>query len=414
MSVKIEAADTNKALCDLHRRYSSSRSSAYLVGDLPSIRAKLCDAGVHKGFELHAVFHNKRFGIEWSNAHSDLYITQGTLEIKVDGEATCILNIKEQRFPPFRCGTVWSEETNKESYASVEVRVCFEVAVHAPGSAASMAALIDCAARAFGTFRSQSLHAELPVSTVATLQQTQNDVRFVFPSPSKDLWASSSRLRTASSYFETLLSSSFEEGQMKLDADPMQAELVRQRDFDDSDDETDEIAEGSAVIAAATPTSAAAPHSTVRVSQTARATYAALLLWLATRIIDFAPLRSSGGSSRKEHIKEALQMRPTRPAPVSPKSVYRLAHLLDLEPLKSLALAKLTAELNVANAASELFSDVASSYPAIRDAALNFVVAKRAAVLASHGWRLAETRAGSGSLPPASVHTALLLARRLA
>ncbi|POY73522.1 hypothetical protein BMF94_3459 [Rhodotorula taiwanensis] len=362
MSVKIEAADTNKAL------------SAYLVGDLPSIRAKLCDAGVHKGFELHAVFHNKRFGIEWSNAHSDLYITQGTLEIKVD---------------------VWSEETNKESYASVEVRVCFEVAVHAPGSAASMAALIDCAA-------------------LATLQQTQNDVRFVFPSPSKDLWASSSRLRTASSYFETLLSSSFEEGQMKLDADPMQAELVRQRDFDDSDDETDEIAEGSAVIAAATPTSAAAPHSTVRVSQTARATYAALLLWLATRTIDFAPLRSSGGSSRKEHIKEALQMRPTRPAPVSPKSVYRLAHLLDLEPLKSLALAKLTAELNVANAASELFSDVASSYPAIRDAALNFVVAKRAAVLASHGWRLAETRAGSGSLPPASVHTALLLARRLA
>ena len=102
------------------------------------------------------------------------------------------------------------------------------------------------------------------------------------------------------------------------------------------------------------------------------------------------------------------------PLAASPKSLYRLADLLSLPALKVLALSSFTAQLSPANAAHELYTDAAACYPALRDAALEFVVERWGEVEGAGATREVERRAERGELPVGSTTTAMLLARRLA
>lgn len=63
------------------------------------------------------------------------------------------------------------------------------------------------------------------------------------------------------------------------------------------------------------------------------------------------------------------------PPPVSPKSVFRLAHLLDLPALQALALAAFRARLTVGNVAAQLFSSTADLHDDVRAAAAEFAAA---------------------------------------
>lgn len=51
----------------------------------------------------------------------------------------------------------------------------------------------------------------------------------------------------------------------------------------------------------------------------------AILYWLYSGVITFAPLKSNGAEKRAAFINECRAANPNRPAPVSCKSVYRIA-----------------------------------------------------------------------------------------
>ncbi|GAA5898569.1 hypothetical protein JCM8208_004701 [Rhodotorula glutinis] len=247
------------------------------------------------------------------------------------------------------------------------------------------------------------------------------DVCLDFPRLGRQLWTTSAVL-SASPYYKDLLSSSFQEGKA-------------------SDGEVD--AEYGASVAPSL-VSPSAPFHRVVIKDSAYSTYRALLVWLQTGHIEFARLRSaatsasggevkSRGSSAGECPRRAPAPSSTRPLSpprssstsssstarampltASPKSVYRLADLLSLPQLKSLALASFTTQLSPSNAFPELYTDAAACYPALRDAALEFAVARWAEVEGASATREVEQRAERGELPVGSARTAMLLARRLA
>lgn len=51
--------------------------------------------------------------------------------------------------------------------------------------------------------------------------------------------------------------------------------------------------------------------------------------------------------------------------PVSPKSMYRLAHYLEMEEVQKLAIVKIVSQIKPSNAASFLKQDIAVTYPAV-------------------------------------------------
>lgn len=177
--------------------------------------------------------------------------------------------------------------------------------------------------------------------------------------------------------------------------------------MDDSDDETDDI-----ITQSGTPRleddmdDGDFTYREIVITETAYSTYRAVLLYLHTSHISFAPLSSTlhllhptSKQSRRQRIEKSLLASPKYPSPVSPKSVYRLAHLLEIPSLLALALDKFKSQLSTANAAEELFSDTSALYDDVR--AVAHVVAHWAEVRASQGWRDVNAKIKVGELPHA-------------
>ncbi|BGP31832.1 hypothetical protein JCM10296v2_003609 [Rhodotorula toruloides] len=112
----------------------------------------------------------------------------------------------------------------------------------------------------------------------------------------------------------------------------------------------------------------------VPIHGTSYRTYRAFLAWVYTGTVHFAPLTSSfrypsiasshtstsATSSYRQHaasLAAHVKLYPSQPTPVSPKSLYRLAHFLEIAPLQHLCLDALKERLTTANVAYELFSD---------------------------------------------------------
>jgi hypothetical protein len=131
----------------------------------------------------------------------------------------------------------------------------------------------------------------------------------------------------------------------------------------DSDDEADSVYASALPTASAQKVDLPTPNSfrQIDVQGASYSTFKALLVYLDTSYIRFSPLKSFFSSSlppttRRSYLGKSLADEPHLPLPVSPKSIYRLASFLDLEPLKELALSTLKSSLLVSNAAEELFS----------------------------------------------------------
>ncbi|KAL8293424.1 hypothetical protein RQP46_000125 [Phenoliferia psychrophenolica] len=110
----------------------------------------------------------------------------------------------------------------------------------------------------------------------------------------------------------------------------------------------------------------------VFVTDAAYSTYRAVVVWIYTGQITFAPIQSSATPKRY-------------PNSVSPKSVYRLAHFLDISDLKTLALAAFKQQVSSANAAVELFSETSRLYEEVQAVLLDFVVQQWSEVKNSDG-----------------------------
>ena len=105
---------------------------------------------------------------------------------------------------------------------------------------------------------------------------------------------------------------------------------LREEDGDavDSDDETDVFPPKPE------PQSSRSPTAVIRVDDAAYTTVRAVLLWLATGHIAFAPLTSKvGKAERVAYIRRYADEHPDLPLPASPRAVYRLAQLLCFEDL---------------------------------------------------------------------------------
>ncbi|BGP16284.1 hypothetical protein JCM10213_008264 [Rhodosporidiobolus nylandii] len=228
---------------------------------------------------------------------------------------------------------------------------------------------------------------------------TPHDVRLSFPSEEREIWASETLLKQ-SPYFATLLSSGFAEslsgeGGTETPREP-------RSNLDDSDDELD-----SALPPPPKPSShPIPPHKTITIIETAYTTYLAVVCYLQSGEIAFAPLTSSfrtagepasaAPSSRTAALLPSPSTSTPPLLPVSSKSVYRLSHLLELPALS--ALANFRSQLTVQNAAYELFSDTASCYNEVLEAVMEFVLARLEEVLETEGMKEMEVKAKAGEL----------------
>lgn len=206
------------------------------------------------------------------------------------------------------------------------------------------------------------------------------DVHFAFPRSGQDLWANSAVLRDSSAYFDDLLSSGFAESQTEQVS--YSGRLCGAQDADaavDWSDSDDDLGDGERA-------KAQQQIYTIEITNFSFKTYQAVWIWILTKYITFDTLRSSSTvqPSTISSIRVADGPPPRRAAtsprvprsspPVSPKSVYRLAHLLDLTKLKQQALSVFTTSLTVDNVAVELFSSTADLHREIRTAAAQFAV----------------------------------------
>lgn len=249
------------------------------------------------------------------------------------------------------------------------------------------------------------------VQAVQASAQTPQDVCFVFAGTDLKLWAAAHSLIKQSDYFRELLTEEYSESivrsSRKSEADAKVDGEQQHRDFEDSDDETD----AATIREVRQKQTATLPHKVVFVQDTAYTTYFATLVWMGSRWIRFAPLRSI--STPSQTVRDMIETNPQVPAPASPKSVYRLAHLLDLRDLQDLALANIASQLTEENAATELFGDVAFAYPQIRDVVLAYALEHWSGVLASKGWKTIKELCDAQVLPIGGMYMAILLTEKL-
>lgn len=99
----------------------------------------------------------------------------------------------------------------------------------------------------------------------------------------------------------------------------------------------------------------------------------------------------------------------TFPLPPSPKSVFRLAHFLQLEELKALALESIRTQLTVENAVVELVSDVSRCYEDAQRVVIDFVVEHWEKVKASKGMVELERKIQADEVPEMAAVAGILL-----
>ncbi|GAA5885909.1 hypothetical protein JCM6882_004198 [Rhodosporidiobolus microsporus] len=228
-----------------------------------------------------------------------------------------------------------------------------------------------------------------------SLTPTPHNVLLAFPRSGREIWTSESIL-CASPYFEALFKSGFAESvststSKKSKSPQKQKEAVETSlsSFpDDSDDETDSSPQLTKPISHAPPSF---NYKTITVTEAAFSTYLAVICFLQCQSISFAPLRSLSAPNQPQSTSKPKSRKRARhttgpaqpsalPLPVSPKSVFRLAHFLTLPTLADLALFDFRTQLSAQNATAELFSPFCALYPEARDAVLDFVAEHRTEV----------------------------------
>ncbi|PWN27889.1 hypothetical protein BDZ90DRAFT_231662 [Jaminaea rosea] len=114
---------------------------------------------------------------------------------------------------------------------------------------------------------------------------------------------------------------------------------------------------------------------------------------------DFASEVLQAYKARQAIITSYVSSHPTRPAPCSAKAIYRLADKLDLPDLRARAQAHIASQLTVGNVVWEAFSSFASRHTAIRDVQLAFLYSKWGEVKKTKAMRCLLMRSGSGAHP---------------
>lgn len=184
-------------------------------------------------------------------------------------------------------------------------------------------------------------------------------------------------------------------------------EHTEERDVD-SDDDNDELKESIHTQPL--------PIRRVIVKSASYKTFRALLFYISTSQISFSPL-SSLFSDLEDPVPHLIPLAITHqsltlPAPVSPKSINKLAHKLDIQPLCQLALASFSLQLSEKNALEELFSEASICYEEIKEAAMMNCLTHWAALKADKQIEALEGELARGELRPERMALAFELFRK--
>ncbi|GAA6007050.1 hypothetical protein JCM10207_009184 [Rhodosporidiobolus poonsookiae] len=252
---------------------------------------------------------------------------------------------------------------------------------------------------------------------------TPHNFRLFFPNLGQDgasLWINAELLSHFCPYFKDLLASDFAEAAPRRSKRPrvsgaqpvdVQQKSVDRKDFDDSDDETDDFR-----FECCRPDIEEPPDDLsfreITVTQTAFSTYHALLVFLQTGYLRFAPLKSAckpsnpaGIKTWSELVKKACKKDTYLPLPVSPKSLYRLVNLLRVPESTGLAVLCLDAiadSLTFDGAAVELFNDTSRCFEPIRKVILAYVATNWDEVSETPSWKDYAAKIKAGELPEAA------------
>lgn len=160
------------------------------------------------------------------------------------------------------------------------------------------------------------------------------------------------------------------------------------------------------------------PYKQVTVEPAAYTTYRAVLLYLSTGFVQFAPLASSFAAAPVPREARTASLRQIHledvrlPVPASPKSVYRLAHILNLEQLKSMALRFVRDEaLTVSTAPAELFFELARDKVEWRTMILDWIMERWDEVEGSERWTAMMQKVGKGEVDGAATIMVEVLGR---
>ncbi|GAA5902960.1 hypothetical protein JCM6882_009655 [Rhodosporidiobolus microsporus] len=348
-----------------------------------------------------------RYSVEWQGVKDPVTLSEGDIMVKWGAAVLLAVRLGKGDFPSAESGS-FTSRSQLPNHNSVQVEIRLSPAIASPSAAVQA---IPNATR-------------LAMSSAANVQsQVPADVCFFFPRTKHSLWGNEEFLKQASPYFKGVFSSGFKEGIPRPATTSASTSKLAAYSFDESDDETDKL-EGKfgAEKRKGAKQLSSLPCKTITVTDTAYSTYLAVLVYLYSHHISFAPLlstfrtsskaRAFASPSRASSVTKIIKAHPALPPPTSPKSVYRLAHLLDLADLASLALENLASQLTPQNAAYELYSDVATCYPAVRDVVLDYVVERWSEVKEAKATKEMEEKVDAGKLDGAA-GTVMKLARKL-
>uniref|UniRef100_A0A0K3CBT6 FGENESH: predicted gene_3.414 protein n=1 Tax=Rhodotorula toruloides TaxID=5286 RepID=A0A0K3CBT6_RHOTO len=276
-------------------------------------------------------------------------------------------------------------------------------------------------------FQTPHLRRAEPFRRRSHLLANPHDVRFVFPEPGGELWARSDFFARSSPYFERILESDAAEAvavpskraRTSKGKSPATAVDADDEDVEDSDIETDELYFKEHPALKQEPPESPSPYKEIRITKTAFTTYRAVLAYLRTGHIAFAPLSSSFSidadsehTTRRQFIESAAASHGERPYLTSSKSTFRLASRLELEDLQSLCLASMSADLTPETAPHELFSDVSVAHASWRNTIIDFVVKHWVKVRATDAWKEVQGKVDADEVPGAApIMMRLLLAK---
>ncbi|GAA6008657.1 hypothetical protein JCM11491_003384 [Sporobolomyces phaffii] len=344
----------------------------------------------------------------WDKVEKRIEVQGGT--ITVEGSTLdCAIHLGWGEFPPSSSGRLFFEGPALTRHSYYEFNVKFKLKLGT-----------------FGTL-SEGFEHHAGGFVASLLTHKLRDVCLSFPRSGRCLWVDRATLERVSPYYQVLFASGFLEVTESTPVAKDRPQEERTSDttppyeYDDSDVETDAATKDLSKQSAGSDSPS---FHTVTITQHTYETYLALLCWIGTGTVAFAPLRSSFVypvnppmpmqpiPSRSDAIFGSFDVEaPSGPIFVSPKSIYRLAHFLELEgDLPDLALANFRSQLTVENVIHEAYTDVASKYPEIRDAALEFAVKNWKKVVGTQAYKEVMLRGEQGELDGL---TGILLSDRL-
>ncbi|BGP35635.1 hypothetical protein JCM10296v2_007476 [Rhodotorula toruloides] len=255
------------------------------------------------------------------------------------------------------------------------------------------------------------------------LSPTPYDVRLFFPDAGDggaELWSHSDFLDSSAYYFGTLLYSGFAEtvthskkrprtrANASTKTPPLIADDDQKTELDDSNDETDRVFfeecptrlhehEGDCPL----------EYRQITITKTAFTTYRAVLSYLRTGYIVFAPLSSAckplSTTSKRTRKQQLLDIWYRQPSfPVSPKSAFRLAHLIGFGNLQELCLVNLRKQLTVEIAPVELVDNASVCFDEWRKVIIDYIFENWDKVEESDGWKKIQGRIRRDEVPGAA------------